>query len=283
MTERLWWTAGDGSVLALDSPYIVTGITGTGGGPAEVQMQRAPFQDGSTVRDELIKERSVTIELMILASSRQELFVLRRALARVLSPKLGAGTLSWTDPDDTEWRLDAVPEAVEFPGGDASGPTWQRAVVSLLAAEPYWYRPGTLQAVSLEGGLGFPFQFPVSFAVVKSASLATNDGDVDAPVEITLVGPCLNPSATNLTTGKTLKVQYNVPSGYSIYINTAFGAKEVSLVAPGGGKTNIMNYFTSNSEFWSLVPGNNELQFAEEGSNPSALMLVSWRNRYVGR
>lgn len=282
MSERLWWTAGDGSVLALESPYLLTDIAGTGGGPAEVQTQRAPFQDGSTVRDELIKEREISLEVVIVASSRQELFARRRALARAFNPKLGQGTLSWTDPDGTEWRLDAVPEGVEYPGGDAAGPTYQRAVISLLAAEPYWYRTGVLEAVQYEGGLEFPFEFPISFATVKSASLAVNNGDVAAPITVQLVGPCLNPSVTNLTTGKKLKVQYNVPSGSYIRINTAFGQKEVTLVT-GATETNVMNYLTADSEFWDLVPGANELQFAEEGSNPAALMLVTWRNRYVGR
>ena len=176
-----------------------------------------------------------------------------------------------------------MPEGVEFPGGDAAGVTWQTALITLIAAQPFWYQLGTLEAVALEGGLEFPIEFPIKFATVKSASLATNNGDVSAPITVELIGPCLNPSAANITTGKKLKVTYNVPDGSRIRINTAFGQKEVTLVDNLGAETNVMNYLTTTSEFWDLIPGANELQFAEEGSNPSALMLVTWRNRYVGR
>lgn len=283
MTERFYWTDSNGQVLVLENPYRLTDLSGPGVPAAEIQTQKAPFQQGRTLIDQLLNERTVMLTVAIVATTRAELMTYRARLARLFNPLSGEGVLAWEQAGGSTYRLDAVPEGVEFPGGDAAGPTYQTALVSLIAANPFWYQLGTLEAVQLEGGLEFPFEFPISFATVKSASLAVNDGDVAAPVVVELLGPCLNPKASNLTAGKHMQVTYNVPAGSKIRINTAFGQKEVTLVDNLGAETNVMNYLTTTSEFWDLIPGANELQFAEEGSNPAALMLVTWRNRYVGR
>ncbi len=281
--ELLWWTAANGTVLAFQSPFILQDMAGAGSGPADVQLQKAPFQDGQTLIDQLLKERTLSLTVMIVGTSRQDMLDKRRQAARAFNPKLGQGTFTWQDIAGVQWQLDAVPEGCEFPGGEAAGVVYQQAVITLIAANPFWYVPGTLDVSLLTGGMVFPVSFPSGFATIVPASNATNDGDVETPIDFTFIGPCLNPKVANLTTGKSIQVNYNVASGYSIYVNTAFGAKEVSLVAPGGTKTNIMNYLTVTSEFFMLQPGANSLQYSESGGNVNPMMLVNWRNRYAER
>lgn len=283
MAERFYWTDSNGQVLILDTPYRLTDIAGVGVPAAEIQTQKAPFQQGKTLVDQLFNERTVTLEVSIVASSRADLLTYRARLASLFNPLSGEGVLAWEQPDGTVYLLDAVPEGCEFPGGDASGQKFQRAIVTLIAANPFWYQAAQVEASQLEGGLEFDIEFPVQFATVLTASSADNEGDVATPVTLTFVGPATNPRVDNLTTGKHLQVTYVLQDGESIRINTAFGAKEVTHIDTAGDETNIMNWLTATSEFFDLQPGMNSLSYIEEGGNPTAMALVQWRNRYVGR
>ncbi len=282
MSERFYWTASTGQVLLLESPYLLTDVAGLGVPEADIQMAKAPFQDGKTLVDQQFNERELSLEITIVGTSRDDMLAKRRALATAFNPKL-RGVLTWEQSDGTAYQLDAVAQGCEFPGGDGAGVTWQTAIVSLIAANPFWYVPVQVEASQLEGGLQFDVEFPVQFATIKAASTATNAGDVATPVTLTFIGPATNPRVDNLTTGKHMKVTYVLQSGESIRINTAFGQKEVMFIATDGTETNIMNWLTVDSEFFDLTPGNNALSYVEEGGNPSAMALVNWRNRYVGR
>lgn len=283
MTEMFYWTAADGQVLALEAPFILTELRGAGTPPADVQMQKAPFQDGKTHVDQLFDERTVTLQVAIVASSRAELMTLRGRLGSAFNPKLGLGRLTWRQPDDTEYYLDCVPAGCEFPGGEAAGASFQVAEITLIAGMPFWYRAEVIEASQLSGGLVFPFEFPFQLATIKTASIATNKGDVPTPITLTFVGPATSPRVSNVTTGKHLKVIYTLRLGQSIRINTAFGEKEVTLIDVDGTESNVMNWLTADSEFFELIPGDNSLSYSEEGGNAMAMALVQWRNRYVGR
>ena len=200
MTERFYWTDSNGQVLVLENPYRLTDLSGPGVPAAEIQTQKAPFQQGKTLIDQLFNERTVTLTVAIVATTRAELMTYRARLARLFNPLSGEGVLAWEQAGGSTYRLDAVPRAWSS-RRRCGGVTWQTALITLIAAQPFWYQLGTLETVALEGGLEFPFEFDIQFATIQTASDATNDGDVSTPVILTFVGPATNPRVDNLTTG----------------------------------------------------------------------------------
>ena len=155
-------------------------------------------------------------------------------------------------------------------------------IVDLQAPDPCWFdaTATTLPLAGLTGGASFPIAFPCSFAVMGSTMIITNEGDIAAPVRITIPGPCLNPVVENLSTGEQIALTLEVDAGKTVLIDTTYGNLLCRLVASNGTQTNAMQYLSSDSTFWQLVPGENIVTF----STPSGSVVVSieYASRYTG-
>jgi hypothetical protein len=285
MVNELTFTNSQGKeiVFTNHAPYILAKLQGMGNVDGIIQLQKAPFQDGSTLIDSILSERLITFEVGISVSNPQELSMKRTELASILNPRLGKGTLRYKSTMGTKEIVAVSDHVPTFPGGTENrGKCIQKAMVSLLCPSPYWMdiSPTNIKLEDFVANFRFPFHFPVRFASRGDSRVLLNNGDVPTPIKVTFRGEALNPKITNITTGEFIRVNQQIPEGYSLVINTEFGNKEVKIVAPDGVEENAFHYIDLESTFFMLREGENRFSFITEGGRPE--VYVEYKNRFVG-
>ena len=286
---HLTWIGANEDVLTIKDPspsaaYVYLTSSGFGGSENEIQTRRGAYQDGMTLQTVRLSPRTLTLKFLILAANRAEVEAARRRVAAAFNPRSGLGTLIWTQADGAQYALKCVAQSKSpvFPGGRATGNTWQEVVVDLQAPDPCWYDadPETLHLAGLTGGATFPIAFPCIFATLGATMVIVNDGDIAAPVRIEIPGPCLNPVVENLSTGEKVALTLEVPDGETIVIDTTYGHLFCRLQASNGTQTNAMQYLTADSAFWQLEPGVNIVTYS--AASGSAAVTIEYASRYTG-
>ncbi len=290
---HLTWLAANGDTLVIADPsqavpepmFRYLSSDGFGGTDNEIQTRRGAYQDGTTLQTVRLSPRTLMIRFLLLAPDRVGVEQKRRRIAAAFNPRNGAGTLVWTQEDGTQYALRcvALSSSPSFtPGRQAQGRVWQEVVVDLQAPDPCWFdaTATTLPLAGLTGGLAVPASFPASFAAMGSTMIVTNEGDIAAPIRIQIPGPCLNPVVENLSTGEKIALTLAVLEGQTVLIDTAYGNLLCRLQASNGTQTNAMQYLSSDSTFWQLVPGENIVTFSTPSG--SVEVAIEYASRYTG-
>ncbi len=290
---HLTWHAANGDTLVIadpsralpEPPFRYLTSEGFGGTDNEIQTRRGAYQDGVTLQSVRLSPRTLMIRFLVLAVDRAGVEQKRRRIAAAFNPRYGHGTLVWTQEDGSQYALRcvAVGGSPQFLAGrNSQGQVWQEVIVDLQAPDPCWFdaEATTLPLAGLTGGASFPIAFPASFAVMGSTMVVLNAGDIAAPVRITIPGPCLNPVVENLTTGEQIALTLEVDAGETVLIDTAYGNLLCQLQAANGTQTNAMQYLSSDSTFWQLLPGENIVTFSTPGG--SAEVSIEYASRYTG-
>ena len=262
-------------------PFLLESVEGRGGVEADVQTQTAPYQDGATYIDTLLSTRGLTLNVNIMADNRDELNSLRQSIGTVFNPKLGIGTLIYSN-GATEREIEVVVDgSPAFPVGDAKGRWFQRTSINLVAPNPYW-QDVAVENYKLEdfvGSFKFKFRLPVKFSARGDSRVLFNKGDVPTPILVEFRGIAVNPKITNLETGEFIRVNRTIEQGYKLIIDTSFGQKRVEIVAPDGTTSNAFHYIDLDSTFFSLDLGETRFGFITEGGNPE--VYVTYKHRYL--
>lgn len=171
-----------------------------------------------------------------------------------------------------------------FPTGrENRNDIWQKCQLQFEALNPFWYSEQeiveTFQAV--ESLFTFPFEMsaaaPVNFGNILPNNIAENTGHAFAPVTIFIYGACVNPRIDNITTGEYLKFNnLTMVADDTLEIKTAFGEKGVWL----NGQS-IFNKLDFNSTFFSLQPGQNEIQFTDETNSTTSSIHFIYKPLYL--
>lgn len=283
--QRIIFTNARGQSVELKSsaPFLLQSVDGLGDVDADIQTQKAPFQDGSTFIESVLQERSISLEIAIIAD-KSTILKQRQFLASVFNPKLGPGTLRYEN-GETVREIEAVPDGVPvFPSGrENRGPFFQKAMVNLLCPEPFWLDEfHTSEKMSyILGGLSFPLRLGTSFAQRGFKKILRNQGDVATPVTIEFYGPATNPVVWNRTTGEFVRVNRSLGEQDKLIITTNFGNKSVLIENNDGTTTNVFNWIDLESSFWQLVPGENIIEFGSDSDATKSRVIVSYKNRYL--
>jgi phage-related protein len=278
-------SAGQSVDLSHSNPYLLTAIDGTGAIDADVQMQKSPFQDGKSYVDSVLDHRDLSLEIAIIANESESIFDLRKTLTQVFNPKLDVGVLRY-EYDGYIKEIEAVVDkAPVFPSGSSNRmEKFQTAIISLICPLPFWLDIATVSEplIAWLGKLQYPLTFPTEFGAQGDSRVLSNGGDVSTPLLIEFRGPATNPVVTNKTTGEFIKVNRELTATNRLVIDTAFGKKRVEIVADDDTTTNVFNWIDLNSTFFQLVAGNNEIEYNADSGKDTAVVTISWRNRYVG-
>lgn len=108
-----------------------------------------------------------------------------------------------------------------------------------------------------------------------------NYGHVETPIEIEFHGPAVNPKITNLTTGEVIRIKRELTSDDILYINTAFRKKRVEIIR-NGVREDAFDYIDLNSKFFSLLPGDNIIEYQSENDLMPQSVQIYYYNRYIG-
>jgi hypothetical protein len=281
--KRIIFTNARGQSVELKSsaPFLLQSIDGLGDVDADVQTQKAPFQDGSTYIDSVLQERAISLEVVILSKDKPTLLQQRQFLASVFNPKLGKGVLRYEN-GETIREIEAVPDGVPvFPSGrENRGPFFQKALVNLLCPNPFWKSTEITEEPTFEPLFQFPFEGVFEIGIQRDKRIIVNDGDAPAPLYIEFYGPAVNPKITNKTTGEFIKVNQTLQEGEVMKIDTTPGKKSVYFVQPDGTERNVFNWIDLESTFFQLVVGENEIEYSADSDIQGAIVNIRYNKLY---
>ena len=126
-------------------------------------------------------------------------------------------------------------------------------------------------------GAVLPWTLPVLLGTVSGSATLANTGNGSATVDIEITGPGEGFTILNQTTGKLFKVDgLTLVAGQKIQITGS------TLTVTQSG-VSIFQYVTSDSEFITLAPGNNNLAlYVDSGATSDTQAVITWYNTYVG-
>lgn len=135
----------------------------------------------------------------------------------------------------------------------------------------------TLAQTGVASGAVLPWTLPILLGSVSGAGTLANAGNGYATVDIQIVGPGEGFTILNQTTGQSFKVDgLTLTAGQIIEV---FGSTQT--VTQQG--VSIYQYVTSDSEFITLAPGNNNLAlYVDSGATSDTKAIITWYNTYVG-
>lgn len=272
------------SILFGSDAYKVIELEGFGEVQADIQKQKAPYQDGSTFVDSILAERYPSIVFAIRGENYKDLKNMRRYVGRVFNPKT-SGVLSFSNEGETYWIRCQAEHVPSFPdsGTDAIG-RMQTVTIDLMAPDPYW-RSLTVTEEPMAAFVEL-FEFPsdhwevgtdgdlfFEMGIEGHTRTFTNNGDADMPIKVTIRGPAVNPKLTNLTTGEFIRVRRTLAESDILILDT-----EDSSVYLNG--EDAFPWIDLSSSFWKLAIGSNDVQYTADAGQENATLTIEWQERY---
>lgn len=194
----------------------------------DVQSQTSPFQDGSVFLDAVLQDRDLSFTVCINDKGNLEKrYELKRFMIHVLNPKLGEGTLFYTN-DYLSMKINAVPDVPSFPTKNLNNGGTLKASVSFTACNPYWE---DIEETSLT-------------VTNHNTVIVNNESDFPLNVKMSIDGDSENPSIYNLTNQNSISLRGNFSN---LGINSLFGKKSV---------TSTENRFAYNAGKFKMIVAN---------------------------
>lgn len=263
------------------NPFSLIKFEGFGEVGADVQLQKAPFQDGSTHIGTQLEERHPYLEFAIVAKDWNGLSLYRQTVSRVFNPKInGRFELSY---DNKTFILYSIPESVpHFADEDTVGRS-QVVSINFVSPNPYWQSEQIISEpmTAYRGLFRFPLTLPTQFGEEGTTQVFVNEGDVDTPVQIEFRGPATNPRVTNKTTGEFIQINQELEEGETLFVDTTPGNKRIEIICQDGTVKNVFNWIHPFSTFWKLVTGPNEIEYTADAGRVNAVVSIKWRNQYL--
>jgi len=280
--ERLIFTSALGEVIRFDGPpFYLSKVDGLGDVSADTQLQKSPYQDGSTLLDSVLEERPITIEFLIVQDDGyKEISASRVQIAKAFNPKLGLGTLSYEN-DYLVREIQAVADSVPVYPDSPRSETMQKGIINLICPDPYWRSLNVTEEPAFEPLFQFPFEGLFEMGMQRDRRVIDNDGDAPAPLIIEFFGPALNPKIINNTTGEYIKVNQNLLEGERMMIDTSDSNKSIYFVDAAANKRNVFNWIDLNSTFFKLVIGQNDIEYTADSDIQGAVVNISYSKLYT--
>ncbi len=254
--------------------------------PVQIQDQTTPLQPGSTVRYINYPPRPVLLPLLIKTPDEVSFVNQVRTLGYWFDTPAGSpGTYRRTAPDGSMRDLFCYYQGgLEFDetmDSGVRGPGWAKVVLSLYAADPFWYDSIYTTLTFVPSGAApalLPSLIPIKlgFGGILSSFLVSNAGDFEAWPVWTIHGPGVNPVLSNTTTGKTTTLTVTLGSSDVLVIDTRPGVKNVTL----NGTTNWSIYNPASS-LWSFSARNlNTCGLSMTGTGAGSQVILQYKQRY---
>jgi hypothetical protein len=161
----------------------------------------------------------------------------------------------------------------------------------LVASDPAIYDNAlsseTLDVFAASAGLSYPVTYPKAYGASGSGAgtTVTNSGDWETWPVLTISGPSsgtlTNPIVENVTTGFKIALTANggasITTGQTLIIDTHPASRSIAF-STGASRRGKMS---TDSDWWPLESGNNELRFRASGTTTAATCLVEFRSARI--
>lgn len=208
--QKLVFINGNGNQIDLTAGnFGITNWSGLSNTGLNIQTQQVPFEDGAVFLDALMEQREISVTVAIYDGNNLELrYQKKRELISALNPKLGEGTLIYTN-DYLSRQIKAVPQIPLFENKNSNDAGTLKASVSFSCPSPYWE---DLEETEIELINGYTTEIE-------------NNGDNETAIKVNTDYGTNNFNIINDTTKKVISIK---DAGVSpIEINTGIGQKSV--------------------------------------------------------
>lgn len=277
------WTSDNGFSAHFGPPqYLLRDITDSLSG--EAQIVKAPGQDGSTTYQVTLGRPVVNLTGSIhavgatLDAVRQNLDRMQDELRRAFMPNRFGLLVDNRAGGSRQIRCRPIALPTFGPRNQGS----RTVDVEFTADSPMWESVDeTVQALGVEQGL---FRFPLRLSTrmglyVKNATIINETGD-DLWPTIEIYTASAYVAVWNRTTEKKIEINRPVAQGQKIVIETSVPQASIWQQSASGAWTfvaDVSNWLTVDSEYWSLVPGVNEITLNNEIVGGGMFSIIRYR------
>lgn len=267
--------------------YTAATIDGWEGADFILPLDQVGGRDGAHTGPQSVAPRTLNITGLIVAPSDVVLYQMLAQLRRMFYPQGSTGARlpivverhDWVT--GTRWAMITRPSGPLTPlpvPGTHKGGNAARVSFTLIAANPYKYQSGAFQSQQI--GLADPslitgrtydkdydYDYGAGGTSPGGEMVVVNNGDQLAWPIYYVTGEADEPIISNVTSGKSFQLDYNVPSLETVTINSGTGE-----ISPG----NIRLLGTP----FPLLPGANTIRWrtASNAFHPEALLRMEWRS-----
>lgn len=271
----------DGLLLGPGSPYAIASLSAHGTPPVRTSGYMRPQDDGEIAGPDFYEGRQVLGEVSLRdGTPAGDLGDVADALTAAFRARR-TGTVPfdyWRPGDAGPRRLFVRPRRmlleVDY--------WWHHGIgdpvpIEMFAPDPRWYSTA-LQSVTLEvptatTGRTYDRTYPMTYGGGSGGTQrATNTGRVDTHPVTTITGPITNPRVSNATTDEALEFGIELADGETLVVDHY--AHTVML----GGTASRYGTLRRPVAWWTLVPGDNDLQLGADSAGVGAQALVEWRH-----
>lgn len=282
--EAYAWIDADGNEHVFDHTtgyQIERVVTGRWWPPVDWIEDKAPGIPGAVPQSVQIGPLDWDMPLHISGDTPAQLHQRVRALMYWLDPRRGDGQFKNTAADGSTRLLTCRVEQVAFP---EDAPGYRKAMVSLHAADPYWYADEEETATYSEDisapatffPITFPFLFPSN--TLFDAPTIDNPGDTESWPTWRIVGPGTNPSLQNRDTGEVMTFTRTLAAGDTILVELS---RESVIVTDSLG-TRLYSIMTNPSRPWPIRPGINRVQIGMSNATSASSITLTYTPRFIG-
>lgn len=283
-----------GNVLEFNKEIYLPVYSGFGTARVNFATRKGYRQDGSSLMDYFLEERTLSVEIYHAdLETREEWWELRRALVNFFRGVVGSPiVLSVLQPSGTIYSIDVYadpgPEFSSMPEDN----NWNiRETIALRAFNPLWYNASTTElelTATQDTQLVFPITFPITFGVsgtIYASGALDYQGSWKTYPIITLQGPYTTATLQLLQKGTFVQLGTELVAGESRTIN--FDPANIYVVDEDGNScfdelslpTNFVDFFIEPAPL-----GETEIiQVALlNGSVGISAVIVEYREQYLG-
>lgn len=209
--QKLVFINGAGTQIDLTAGnFGITNWSGLSNTGLNIQTQQVPFEDGGVFLDALMEQREIEVTVAIYDGNNLELrYQKKRELISALNPKLGEGTLIYTN-NHLSRQIKAVPQIPLFENKNSNDAGTLKASVAFSCPSPYWEDLEETEVILTRGG----------------GISVDNKGDVPVSVKIDIETSNLTGFyIINQEIRKKIRIEQTLTS--NIEINTGVGKKTV--------------------------------------------------------
>ena len=288
MLQKLTYTnsLGVGLSITRSAPFLIQAFGTTEN--INIYSAKGVLQDGTTYLGNSLDVGDISIGLILLSDTKEQIINLRKQVEQAFNPKLGEGYLTYTD-EVKSIKIKCIPSKMPWFENNEDG-IWQSGLINLTANNPYWQDLSQIKAeiASWLGGFSFPLELVAGGIEMgtRSPSLivnVTNKGDVKCGMtaQFTALATLTNPSILNVNTGEYIKILKTMVAGEVLTVTTNFGNKKVTSTI-NGVTTNAFNFIDLNSTFMQLNVGDNLLKYDASTNVANLTVVIYYTPQYLG-
>lgn len=234
-------------------------------------IEDVPNEGGAVYINSKFSSRRVGITALITCDRLEE----RRELLAALNQNGNLKKITFTTLDDLQLQFYAMVKNLVFPYT-----TMETPLLLELIAPDYRFYGQTLKQfetsqTEITGGAEIPASIPMSIGSdTDLVNAINNDGNEIMQPLFRIDGPGTFFTVGNTTTGEEFTIDYTLTADQYILIDT------VNQTVLLNGITNIYSAF--EGDFWSVHPGENNIQFLVTGLTADSLLTIYYRDTYNG-